>query len=52
MKKDLKFWALCVAHNCIAHPLLPVAEAAESAGVPKLAQLIYKLHDKTLYGEE
>ena len=50
MKRSFKWWALCVVHNCVAHPLMVPAEALDRAGLTKMADYIYKFHDVTIPG--
>ena len=48
MKRDLRWWCLCFAHNCLIHPLLPFADAADALGAKKLARVVYTAHDYTV----
>lgn len=42
------FWRVKhLIHNCVAHPLLPLAEVLDSTKHYKLADLIFKFHDNT-----
>lgn len=41
-----KWWALNLAHNWVAHPLLPVADVVGG----RVATWIDRLHDATVYG--
>ena len=48
MKKTL-FWQLNhIVHHCIAHPLLPIAEALDLLRLRKLADVIFTFHDVTM----
>lgn len=48
MKRGFRWWALCLTHNCIAHPLLPVGEVLTGLGLPGAADYIWKFHDRTV----
>lgn len=48
MKKDLRWWGLCLLHNCIVHPLLPIAEVLDSMGSKRAAKAVFDLHDRTV----
>jgi hypothetical protein len=48
MTLKMKWWVLHVVHNCIAHPLLVVAEASKSIGFFSLTLLLYRFHDATI----
>lgn len=39
------WWALCLLHNWVAHPLLPLGDLLDCAGCRRAANLIYWLHD-------
>lgn len=39
------WWAKSVFHNCIIHPVLPLADALQRLGLKRLPQAVYHLHD-------
>ena len=47
MKRTLTWRLKHLIHNCVAHPLLPLAEALDSAKLYQVGDLIFKLHDLT-----
>ncbi len=47
MKRSLSWRITHAVHNMVAHPLLPVAELLDSAGLRWAADLIFRLHDVT-----
>lgn len=44
----MKWWFLHVVHNCIAHPLLVVAEAAAGTRLSSVQRALYRFHDVTV----
>lgn len=44
----MRWWLLHIVHNCIAHPMLVVAEAARACGVTRLQLALYRFHDTTI----
>lgn len=48
-----RWWLLCVIHNCVIHPWLPLADAIDAVsriilGRPsRLAGALYTAHDRT-----
>lgn len=53
-KYSKRWWLAVVVHNCVIHPMLPLAEALDlrpSHHAKLLSALIYKIHDKS-YPEE
>jgi hypothetical protein len=47
MKHSTKWRLLHLVHNCVAHPLLPAAEALDAFGVHRVANVIFAFHDVT-----
>ena len=47
MKRSTKWYFIHFVHNCVAHPLLPVAEVLDALGVYRLADVIFAFHDVT-----
>lgn len=45
---NARWWLLCVVHNMLAHPLLPLAELALVLGYKRAAGLVFWLHDHTV----
>lgn len=42
------FWRLKhLVHNCVAHPLLPIAELLDDTKHYRLADLLFRFHDST-----
>ena len=41
------WWGLCLLHNCVIHPLLPLGDLLDLAGCGRAARGIYWLHDHT-----
>lgn len=48
MRKALLF----VVHNCLVHPLLPLASLLEALGGRKISRRIYGWHDRTAPEED
>ncbi len=52
MKRNPKWWVRWVFHNCVAHPLLPIAsfldQYVEGNTSRSVADVIYRLHDETV----
>jgi len=46
-KRDLRWWALCITHNCLVHPMLPIADFLESLKFKRVSEAIYWLHDNS-----
>lgn len=47
-RHSAKWWFLDVIHNCVIHPVLPLADILDAAGsrrLRKVAQLVYQAHD-------
>lgn len=54
-KHGKRWWLAVVVHNCVIHPLLPLAEVLDlgtSARSKLLSALIFKLHEKSYPEEE
>lgn len=47
MRRSIRWHLLHLVHNCIAHPMLPLAEILEDLKIYAPADAIYKLHDVT-----
>ncbi len=44
-RKDPSWWALCVLHNCVVHPWLPLADAMQAFGFKRIPAFVFWLHD-------
>jgi len=42
-----RYWAREIVHHAVVHPMLPIADALDLFGLPKLAQVIYNAHGLT-----
>jgi hypothetical protein len=47
MKRSLTWRLKHLIHNCVAHPLLPLAEVLDSAKFYRTSDLFFKFHDIT-----
>lgn len=53
MKRRSLAWHLThLVHNCVAHPLLPVAELLIERGCKVLPEMIFRFHDLTAPGDD
>jgi hypothetical protein len=41
------WWIKCVIHNCVIHPMLPLADALNALGLRALPHAVYWLHDRS-----
>jgi len=48
MKRGIRWWTLCVVHNAIVHPILPLAEVLDAMGFRKIADAVFWVHDNTV----
>ena len=51
VRRTLSWWARCIVHNWIAHPLLPLADLLDELGERRVSGLLYDLHDTTCPGD-
>ena len=42
------WWIKSIVHNCIIHPVLPLADAMERMGFKRFPQAMFWLHDNIL----
>lgn len=52
---SLRDWCWSVIHNCVIHPLLPLATLCTASGIPVLVGIgdaVYRAHDQTVPEEE
>ncbi len=47
MKRSVYWRLLHAFHNCVAHPLLPLAEMLDDLNMHRCAVVLFKLHDVT-----
>lgn len=47
MRRSIRWHLKHLVHNCIAHPLLPLAEALEDLRICAPADVIFRFHDMT-----
>lgn len=48
--KTREWWARCIVHNVLVHPLLPLADALDALGFRALPRAVYWAHDWTAQG--
>lgn len=46
-RRTPRWWALCLFHNWIAHPLMPLADLLDEIGEKRVSALLHRLHDTT-----
>lgn len=49
-KHSVKWWAAVVIHNCVVHPLLPLAEVLDVLPfnrARRVAAVMFEAHDRT-----
>lgn len=46
-ERNATWWIRCVVHNCIIHPMLPLADALSAAGLHAVPNFVYWLHDSS-----
>jgi hypothetical protein len=44
-ERNLVWWAKCIFHNCIVHPMLPFADYIDSKRKNMISDFIYHIHD-------
>jgi hypothetical protein len=48
MRRSPIWFATHLVHNCMAHPLLPLAEVLDLIHLPRVACMLYRFHDLTI----
>lgn len=47
MTRGALWWAKCVVHNCLVHPMLPLADLLDTLGEKRVSKAVFWLHDHT-----
>jgi hypothetical protein len=47
MRRSVSWHLLHAFHNCVAHPLLPLAEVLDDLNMHRCADVLFRLHDVT-----
>ncbi len=52
MNRSPRWWARWVFHNCVAHPLIPIAsfldEYVKTSFTNRIGDVIYRMHDESI----
>lgn len=46
-RRTPRWWALCLFHNWLVHPIMPLADLLDELGEKRVSGLLYHLHDKS-----
>jgi hypothetical protein len=45
--QPVAWWVLCAFHNCVVHPVLPLADLLHTLRPNRFSNFIYTLHDRS-----